>query len=126
VRSTGGAPASRGAELLHVEMEQALDLAIDDQIGAPEIEKLLPLRVSVADDPGVGPAVERVGGVDRHRPACVVLGEQQNVAVAADPCVRPLGANRLGAERNLPGRRDYLWALGQQQGNSRLLTGAGG
>ena len=31
--------ASRGAELLHVELEQTLDLAIDDQEGAVEIEE---------------------------------------------------------------------------------------
>src|SRR5215831_13275574 len=41
--------ASRPAELLHVMLEQPLDLAIDGEVAAVEIHEALPLGIAIAD-----------------------------------------------------------------------------
>src|SRR5882762_5617258 len=82
-----GTCASRGAELLHVELEQPLDLAVDGQELAVHIEEAFPLRIAVADRKGVRPPVERIARIDHVRPALVAFGQQDHVAVAADPNV---------------------------------------
>ena len=51
-------PAMR-AELLHVQLEQALHLAVDHHERAPEVEEVLPLGVAVAHRPGVRALVDR-------------------------------------------------------------------
>src|SRR5437868_1629414 len=96
--------ASRPAELLHMILEQPLDLAVDGKKAAIEIEEALPLRVAIADRERVRPTIERIARIDHMRPAFVALGEQDHVNVAADPHVGLLGADRLGAERDLAGR----------------------
>src|SRR5947207_2840228 len=49
-----------GAELLHVELEQALDLAVDGEELTVEIEEAFPLRIAVANRERVRPPVERI------------------------------------------------------------------
>ena len=46
----------------------------------------------------------------------------QHIAVAADPGVGALCANRLGPERDLPARGDHLGPFGQQQRDAWLLA----
>src|SRR5262245_21092502 len=70
--------------------EKPIDLAIHEEVGAPEIQELLPLGVAVADHPGVRPTVEGVCRINHGGPALVTLGEQQHVAIAADPGVGAL------------------------------------
>src|SRR5262249_932521 len=70
--------------------EKPIDLAIHEEVGAPEIQELLPLGVAVADHPGVRPTVEGVCRINHGGPALVPLGEQQHVAIAADPGVGAL------------------------------------
>src|SRR6266508_3138386 len=79
--------------------EKLIDLAVHDQVGAPEIQELLPLGVAVADHPGVRPTVKGVCRINHGGPALVALGEQQHVAVAADPGVgaEPVRAKRADA-----------------------------
>src|ERR1700745_329322 len=72
------------AELLHVMLEQPLDLAIDGEVAAVEIHEAFPLGIAVADRERVRPAVERIARIDHVRPAVVALGEQDHVDVAAD------------------------------------------
>ena len=101
------------AKFFHVVFEKPIDLAIHDQVSAPEIQELLPFGVTVADHPGVRPAVEGVGSINHGGPALVTLGKQQHVAIAADPGVGTLCPNWFGAERDLPTRCDYLRPFGQ-------------
>ena len=104
---------SGSAKFFHVVFEKPIDLAVHDQIGAPEIQELLPLGVAIAYHPGVRPAVEGMGPINHSCPALVTLGEQQHVAIAADPGVRALCPNWFSAERDLSTRRDHLRAFGQ-------------
>ena len=93
---------------------------------AVEIEEVLPLRIAIANDKCIRPAVERIAGIDDMCPAFVALRQQDHVAVAADPHIGPLGADRLGAERHLPGRGNYLWLCGEEQWNARFFACARG
>src|SRR5260370_36534439 len=43
---------SGSAKFFHVVFEKPVDLAVHDQIGAPEIQELLPLGVAIAYHPG--------------------------------------------------------------------------
>src|SRR6516165_9535906 len=114
------------AKFSHMVFEKPIDLAIHDEVGAPEIQELLPLGIAIADHPGVRPTVEGVCRINHGGPALVTLGEQQHVAVAADPGVGTLRPNWFGAERDLPTRCDYLRPFGQQERNARLFTCASG
>src|SRR5215813_14063880 len=79
--------------------EKPIDLAVHDKVSAPEIQELLPLGVAVADHPGVRPTVEGVCRINHGGPALVTLGEQQHIAIAADPGVGALCPNWFGAQR---------------------------
>src|SRR5262245_32924580 len=95
---------SRRAELLHVMLEQPLDLSVDRQEATIEIQEALPLQIAVADRKRIRTAVDRVSRIDHVRPAFVALREQDHVAVAADPHVGFLGAHRFSPEGDLTRR----------------------
>src|ERR1044072_3796858 len=65
--------ALRGAELFHVELEQALNLAVDRQELAVEVDEVSPLRIAVAHCQRVRTPVERIARIDHVGPAFVVL-----------------------------------------------------
>src|ERR1700736_3760696 len=80
-----------------------LHLSVSRYKRAPCIEKILPGLVAVANHPGIGPLVERIGRVQYYSPIRVALGQRIGLGVADDASCSATTSDRLRSHRILSG-----------------------